>query len=179
MRIYKTRGVSSEQGAHPCVTVTHTALAHSALDHIIYKETRHPVCKCADVQKEVLDMTERDGWVSDADLQAASSLASQVYGSNASSTTGISAAFAKRQAKTIFEENAAMAAKSVVHLAQHGQNENVRLKAAEMILNRALGVVAKADDGATDRLDELFEKLSENDEDDFSDASPGSDAPSN
>lgn len=111
-------------------------------------------------------MANRDGWVSDDDLSAATSLADSVYGKNASSTTGISAAFAKRQAKTIFEENAAMAANQLVHLAQHAQNESVRLKAAESILNRALGTPTKAEDGAGDRLDELFDKLAENDDED-------------
>jgi type IV secretory pathway VirB4 component len=110
-------------------------------------------------------MSDRDGWVSDDDLSEATTLARSVYGENASSTSGISAAFAKAQATKIFEENAATAAQTLVRLAKSGQNENVRLRAAESILNRALGTPISADKNGNDKnkLDELFEALGEND----------------
>jgi hypothetical protein len=108
-------------------------------------------------------MANRDGWVSDDDLSAARALSESVYGKNASSTSGLSAAFAKAQANKIFDENAAMAATTLVHLAKHAQNESVRLKAAESIINRALGTPLKASDlgGDADTLDQLFEQLGE------------------
>jgi hypothetical protein len=111
------------------------------------------------------DMSDRDGWVSDADLSEATALARSVYGANASSTSGISAAFAKEQARKIFEENAAMAATELVRLAKSGQNESVRLKAAESILNRALGtpVPSSAMGNNEGALDKLFDALGDND----------------
>jgi hypothetical protein len=110
-------------------------------------------------------MSDRDGWVSDDDLSEATQLAKSVYGANASSTSGISAEFAKKQARRLFDENAATAANTLIHLAKHGQNESVRLKAAESILNRALGtpIAGNAMGGDKDKLDELFEALGDND----------------
>lgn len=123
-------------------------------------------------------MADRDGWVSDDELSAAAQLSHDVYGPNAASTTGISAAFAKRQARTIFEENAAMAATTLVTLAKSAQNESVRLKAAESILNRALGTPRPADTAdEKDKLDQLFDKLAENDyEHSETDSDTGSDS---
>ena len=113
----------------------------------------------------MLIVSDRDGWVSDADLSAATELAKSVYGANASSTSGISAAFAKEQARKIFEENAATAANTLVHLAKHGQNENVRLRAAESILNRALGTPIPAGKGDNvGELDKLFEALGDSED---------------
>jgi len=111
-------------------------------------------------------MADRDGWVSDDDLSEATQLARSVYGANASSTSGISATFAKAQASKIFEENAATAATTLVTLAKSAQNESVRLKAAESILNRALGTPVSADKlgDQTGQLDKLFEALGDSED---------------
>ena len=77
-------------------------------------------------------MVGRDGWVSDDDLTEATKLAKSVYGPNASSLSGVSAAFAKKQARAIFEENAAMAATELVRLAKSAQDRAARQTVARV-----------------------------------------------
>ena len=46
-----------------------------------------------------------------------------------------------QQAQKIFAENAASAAMVIVHTARYGENERVRLQAAEYVVERTLGPV--------------------------------------
>src|SRR2546423_9195537 len=80
----------------------------------------------------IRSMSEEE-WLSDEDLKAAMDVERQVYGKelNAAGTVGT--------ARRLFAENSAAAANSIIRLAKHGSNEKIRFRAAQYVLERALG----------------------------------------
>lgn len=109
-------------------------------------------------------MADRDGWVSDEDLNAAKNMEHMVYGTDAvtgKKTRQLSAAFARTQAAKVFQENAASAALTIARIAQHGSNENIRLKAATYITDRVMGRIpdANAAAGEDSPLEKMLQDL--------------------
>src|SRR5215213_5740301 len=82
----------------------------------------------SDYQKAIRD---NEAWVSDEDLAALTMERHTGARVNASSESELD------QAKRMIREASPMAAASIIKLAQHSDNETVRLRASTEILNRA------------------------------------------
>jgi hypothetical protein len=87
-------------------------------------------------------MERRRAWVTDDDLKALGLERATGFGQDMN-TAGPESHL--DQAKRMLREAAPMAAASLVRLAQHGESETVRLRAATEILNRVEQQGAKSD----------------------------------
>jgi hypothetical protein len=96
-----------------------------------------------------------DDWVSQSDLTDALNMEHQVYGKE------LTGSQSKHIAQRLFEENAAQAAMSIIHVATHSTNDGLKLKSAQYIIDRALGKIGDKQDGAQDPLEALLTSMQE------------------